>query len=115
MGKTKQRKKIKVGYFDYSLLAVLICLVCFGLVMLYSVSSYSALVHYNDSMFYFKRQLFFCLVGFVGMYVVSRIDYHWYIKRAKKLYMFSMFLMMLVQTPLGKEVNGARRWIRLPA
>ena len=114
MGKTKRRKTTKIGYFDYSLLAVLICLVCFGLVMLYSVSAYSALVHYNDSMFYFKRQLFFCLTGFVGMYIVSRIDYHWYIKKSKALYMFSMFMMMLVQTPLGKEVNGARRWIRLP-
>lgn len=110
-----RRKSKKIQYYDYSLLAVLICLICFGLVMLFSTSAYSALVKYGDSMHYFKRQLIFTLLGLVGMYVVSKIPYRWYYKRAKFFYFLSIFLMALVQTPLGKEVNGARRWIRLPA
>ncbi len=101
-------------YFDYSLLAILIFIMCFGLVMLYSTSSYSALVDQGDSMFYFKRQLLFCIVGIVGMFWVSRINYHRYIKVASTLYWIAIALMALVQTPLGKTVNGARRWIRLP-
>ena len=101
-------------YFDYSMLAVLIFLICFGLVMLFSTSSYSALIKQGDSMFYLKRQLIFCVVGFLGMIIVSTIDYHYYIKLAKPLYWFSIFLMALVKTPLGKTVNGARRWLRLP-
>ena len=118
MGNRKRKKKKitnKTRYYDYSLLAVLICLICFGLVMLYSTSAYSALVKYGDSMHFFKRQLIFTLIGLFGMHVVSKIQYHWYYKRAKAIYYFSIFLMALVQTPLGKEVNGARRWIRLPA
>ena len=63
-------------YFDYSMLAVLIFLICFGLVMLFSTSSYSALIKQGDSMFYLKRQLIFCAVGFLGMIIVSTIDYH---------------------------------------
>ena len=111
----KPRKKIKGAvYFDYSLLAVLVFLVCFGLVMLYSSSAYGALVKYNDSMHYFKRQIFFCVLGFAGMYVVSKIDYHEYIKWGRKIFYCSIVLMALVQTPLGVEVNGARRWIQLP-
>jgi len=110
-----KRKPKKIQYYDYSLLAVLICLICFGLVMLFSTSAYSALVKYGDSMHYFKRQLIFTLLGLVGMYIVSKIPYRWYYKRAKFFYFVSIFLMALVQTPLGKEVNGARRWIRLPA
>ena len=47
-------------------------------------------------------------------YVVSLIDYHVWAKFAKKIYVFSLILMALVQTPLGKEVNGAKRWLRLP-
>lgn len=114
--KEKTRKsKRKIQYYDYSLVAILVFLICFGLVMLYSTSSYSALIDYQDSMFYFKRQLIFCVVGLGVLYVVSKIDYHWYIKRAKFFYFVSVFLMALVQTPLGKEVNGARRWLRLPA
>ena len=96
----RERKKQGEHYFDYSLLAVLICLVCFGLVMLYSTSSYSALVDYGDSMFYFKRQLIFCVAGFVGVYIISKIDYRWYTKIAKRLYFVSILLMALVQTPL---------------
>lgn len=111
--KTKKRR-IRVRYFDYSMLAVLIFLICFGLVMLYSSSSYSALIEHDNSMYYFNRQIFFCAVGLVGMWILSRIDYHKYIKMAKPLYFFSIILMLLVRTPLGKEVNGARRWIRLP-
>ena len=114
--KEKTRKsKRKIQYYDYSLVAILVFMICFGLVMLYSTSSYSALIDYQDSMFYFKRQLIFCVVGLGVLYVVSKIDYHWYIKRAKFFYFVSIFLMALVQTPLGKEVNGARRWLRLPA
>ena len=106
--------KKKMRYFDYSMMAVLVCLVCFGLVMLYSPSAYSALIDYGDSMYYFKRQIIFCAAGFIGMWIVSRINYHFYIKWAKSLYFLSVLLMLLVQTPLGKTVNGARRWIKLP-
>lgn len=102
-------------YFDYSMLAVLVFLVCFGLIMLYSSSSYSALVKYSDSMYFLKRQVLFCGMGFFAMYWISQIDYHIYAKYAEKLYWFSIALLFLVRlTPLGKEVNGAKRWIRLP-
>ena len=120
MAKKKKREKKnkrpeKIRYYDYSLVAVLIFLVCFGLVMLYSTSAYSALISYGDSMYYFKRQMVFCVAGFAGVYIISKFDYRWYTKIAKRLYFVSIFLMALVQTPIGKEVNGARRWLRLPA
>ena len=119
MAGTRRRRKentgpVPVRYYDYSLVAVLVFLVCFGLVMLYSTSAYTALIENGDSMYYFKRQILFCGAGFVIIYIVSRINYHWYIGKAKAIYFFSLFLMLLVKTPLGKEVNGARRWIRLP-
>ena len=110
-----KKKEHSIAYFDYSLLAILICLFCFGLVMLYSTSSYSAMMKQNgDSLFYFKRQVLFCIVGLIGMWIVSRIDYHWYFERSKFFYFISIFMMFLVKTPLGKEVNGAKRWIKLP-
>lgn len=110
-----KKKEHSIAYFDYSLLAILICLICFGLVMLYSTSSYSAMMKQNgDSLFYFKRQVLFCIVGLIGMWIVSRIDYHWYFERSKFFYFISIFMMFLVKTPLGKEVNGAKRWVKLP-
>lgn len=113
----RQRKKKRINraqYFDYSLVAVVVFLVCFGLVMLYSASAYTAELEYGNSMHFFTRQLAFCLVGGAGAYVISKIDYHIYAKLGKKLFILSLILMALVQTPLGKTVNGARRWIQLP-
>ena len=112
--KTNGRKKIR--YFDYSLLAVMVFLMCFGLVMLYSTSSYEAQNKFNDSMFYFKRQAMISCGGMFVMWFVSRMDYRKYAKYSPYLYAFAMFLMALVKfTPLGVEINGARRWLQLPA
>ena len=110
----KKKKRARIQYFDYSLLAVIIFLMCFGLVMLFSASSYGAMIKYGDSMYYFKRQIAFCALGLAAMYVVIHIDYHFYVRYAKLLYWIAFVLMLLVQTPFGVEANGARRWLKLP-
>lgn len=110
----EKKKEGDIRYFDYSLLAVIIFLLCFGLVMLYSTSSYSAQVKFGDSMWYFKKQLFATLLSFVGMALVTIPHYYYFAKWAKWLYAIAFFLMALVQTPLGIEAYGARRWIALP-
>ena len=115
--KREEKKRGKEGlvqYFDYSLLAIVIFLMCFGLVMLYSTSSYSAQIKYGDSMYFFKRQAVISLASVLIMLVVAKINYHWYAKRSKVFYIIAFILMALVLTPLGIEVYGARRWIRLP-
>lgn len=111
---TQKKQGEKIRYFDYSLLAVIIFLMCFGLVMLYSTSSYSAQVKFGDSMYYFKRQAIVSFGSFCVMLFVAKIDYHKYAKWAKAAYFFAFFLMALVLTPLGKSAYGARRWLRLP-
>lgn len=109
----KETKK-KSKYFDYNLLAVVVFLVCFGLVMLYSTSSYSAQLKFGDSMYFFKRQAIISAGSIFVMMVVAKIDYHIYARWAQKAYWISMVLMALVLTPLGVEAYSARRWIRLP-
>ncbi len=104
----------KTQYFDYTLLAIVIFLVCFGLVVLYSTSSYSAQLKFGDSMYYFKRQALISLVSFGGMLFIAKLNYHIYGKLARVAYFVAFFLMILVQTPLGLELNHARRWIKLP-
>ena len=117
--KSRRRKAVKkqaVYYFDYSLLAIIIFLMCFGLVMLYSISSYEARTEYGDGMYFLKRQGLIGLGSIAVMMWVSRLDYHMFSKYAAMSYWGSMLLLALVKfTPLGIEVNGARRWFRLPA
>ena len=109
-----KKKGDKVHYFDYSLLAIVIFLMCFGLVMLYSTSSYSAQLELGDSMYYLKRQGIFSVLGFCIMLFAAKIDYHWFAKLAGIAYLVAMVAMLLVLTPLGKEFNGARRWLAMP-
>lgn len=101
-------------YFDFDLLLVIIFLMCFGLVMLYSTSAYSAQADFNNDMFYFSKQAFVGVVSFGVMLLVSRIDYHFYGAFSFEIFVFAMIMMGLVQTPLGVTIYGARRWIQLP-
>ena len=104
------RKKIE--YFDYNLLAVLIFIICFGLIMLYSASAYNSQAANNgDGMYLFRRQAMVTAGSFV-MLVISKIDYHLYAPFAKIIYYISIFLMVLVRwSPLGLEANGSKRWL----
>ncbi len=111
---TQKKKKQTIRYFDYNLLAVVIFLMCFGLIMLYSTSSYSAQVEMGDSMWYFKRQLLYSVISVVAMLVVAYPHYRIYAGLSKLAYVVAFILMGLVQTPLGIEAFGARRWIRIP-
>lgn len=101
-------------YFDYDLLLVLVFLMCFGLVMLYSTSAYSAQNDFGNDMAYFSKQAVIGLISFAWMLFVSRIDYLVYGAFSFEAYLFAMFMMALVQTPLGVEAYGSRRWIQLP-
>ena len=109
----KPKTKKKTDYYDYSLLAVIILLTCFGLVILYSTSSYMAELNYGDDMYYFKKQAaisFGCIIIALG---ISQIDYHILTKFTGVLYGMAAILMILVKTPLGRTANGARRWLNL--
>lgn len=107
------RRKKRADYYDYSLVAVIILLICFGLIMLYSTSSYIAQMNYNDDMFYFKKQALIsvgCIVMAIG---ISMLDYHLLIKLTMPLYGAAILLMGLVKTSLGHESHGAKRWIQI--
>ena len=101
-------------YFDYDLLMILVFLMCFGLVMLYSTSAYSANVDFGNDMFYFSKQAIISAVSFAFMLFVSKLDYHVYGAFSWQIYYISLFLMLLVKTPLGVEAYGSRRWLQLP-
>ena len=114
IAKSRSRTAVKEQYFDFDLLMVIVFLMCFGLVMLYSTSAYEAQADFGNDMYYFSKQALIAAAGVAGMFIVSKIDYHFYGAFAFEIYIFSLFLMALVQTPLGVTVNGARRWIGLP-
>lgn len=109
------RKTGSGEYFDYSLLFITIFMVGFGLVMLYSASSYEAAMEFGNSKYYLISQLKAVVIGVILMVVVIKLDYHIFKKPliALAAYFGSILMAMMVLTPIGVSANGASRWISL--
>ena len=81
MNRKKGTRKTSEYYFDYSLVFIVLFLLGFGLIMVYSASSYEASISEKlnyDAAYYLKKQLQSSLIGLVAMIVVSRIPYHFW-------------------------------------
>lgn len=107
---TARRKKTEY-YFDYSLIFIIIFLVGFGLIMLYSSSSYMATQKYHDAAYWLKRQGIWSVIGVLLMLFLSFIPYHFYEHFATIGYFASLALIPCVL--FFDAHHGARRWIYL--
>ncbi len=112
MGREQNRDKRQkdIRYFDYSLLVIILFLICFGLVVLYSTSSYNGQVKFGDGAFYVRKQVQATVLGLVGMFFISKIDYRVWKKFWLLAYIGAFGLCILVLF-IGEEINGAKRWI----
>lgn len=114
----EKRRPFYIGQLDFPLLFAIALLCAFGLVMLFSASYYyaqnTAATKY-DGFFYLKSQAMYLAVGLVAMYVVSRVDYHFFDKIRVFALVGTLALMLLVLIPgLGVDRNGAQRWLKIP-
>ena len=111
MKKTKRKSQ---NFFenpiDYTLLIIVLLLLSLGLIMVLSASSPTALSESGNTYSYFIKQAIFAGLGLMAMYVISKIDYRIYKRFYKLAYIVSIILLLLVIL-IGKEVNGATRWI----
>ncbi len=110
----RKRKSIFVRgtYFDYPSLFLIVFLLLFGLMMVYSISSYKASVAMDDSAYYFKRQLLFGFVGFLVMLGISKLRYQ-ILMTWSKVIMIATVLLLLSVFVLGKASHGSTRWINI--
>ncbi|MBQ7065338.1 MAG: cell division protein FtsW [Lachnospiraceae bacterium] len=112
-GRRNRNRKKEEYFFDYTLLFIVLFLLGFGLVMLYSTSSYEAALDYGDSAYYLKKQLLSTALGIGCMIFVASRDYHVWEKFAVLGYIVAVVMILMVLSPLGHEVKGARRWLRV--
>jgi len=116
----EMNKRKMHSYYDYSLLFLTLFLVCFGLVMIYSTSSYNAQRLYGNATHYLERQALFSGAGILIMLFASKIDYRIYIKNlpiikikpVTVLYFLCIGLQVYVLI-FGDVINGAKRWISI--
>jgi len=98
---------------DFTLMIAVILLVFIGIIMVFSSSWPDALYKKGDGYYFLKKQLIASVIGLFGMLFFMNFDY-WRLNRlAKLIYIGSIISGLLIFTPLGIELNGARRWINL--
>lgn len=103
------RRKVQV---QPGLLVLVLALVGFGLVMLFSASYAVALYRRGDPYAYIRPQLLYAAVGLAAMWGASRVDYHIYYKLAWPLLGLSLALLVVVL--FMPEYNGCKRWLVIP-
>jgi cell division protein FtsW len=99
---------------DPTLVIAVLSLAILGTVMVFSASAVRAdTEHGGDGYYYFKRQIFFLIVGIMALVVGAAIPYGIWEKSVIGLLALTVFLLVLVLTPLGHTANNASRWFRV--
>lgn len=104
------------GGVDIPFLIIVLALLTIGLIMLFSASY--TYCYYNmkgDSLFYFKRQFIFAIIGFIAMIAVSKINYKCFKAMAVPLLILSYILLVVVLiVPPPEGYEDFHRWISIP-
>lgn len=109
--KKKKTTKSRYGQIDLGLLYTIVILLAIGVIMVYSASSYFAMVNEGDSMAYLKKQGLFAILGLAAMFIIANFDYHKLKKFTVPLIIVTPILLVAVYA--FAPVKGAQRWIRL--
>lgn len=104
----------RYNQFDIILIVVVFFLIGFGLLMIYSTSSYEAGVDYGDPAKFLVQQLKATAIGLVLMFVVSMIPYEKFKHFDLIAYLVAIVSVLLLFSPLAVSRNGATRWIKIP-
>lgn len=108
-------KQRATGKTDKVLMAFTILITMFGILMIYSASSYTAYVRYDDSFYYMKKQVLGALLGAAAMAGLTYCNYHILDKLKLPILIACVLLLGIVFIPgVGLSNYGANRWIDLP-
>jgi cell division protein FtsW len=100
--------------YDRWLLAIVLCLMGIGIVMVYSASVVSAEIQFGDDLYYLKRQLAFMGVGLTIMVAAMNFPYQMLERYARPLMLIAVFLLCLALIPgISSSAKGASRWLNL--
>ena len=97
-----------LGEFDYFLLGVALLITAIGLVFLDSAMDNMYTDGGSGAM---RVQIVGLILGLICAVVMAVFDYNLLKKITVPFYLFNVFLMLCVYTPLGIEENGSRAWL----
>lgn len=108
----KQKKRVRKQGVDMPFLVIMLVMLAFGLLMVFSASSPSAFYNEGDKFYYIKKQLLFTGLGFLAMFFAMRVGYKTVKRLAPILFAISFGLLVLVLL-IGTVGGGAQRWLSL--
>ncbi len=109
--KTAQKKKTPLKAGDFALTALVMILVVFGVIMVFSASYYYAISEKGTPYYYLIRDIMWAAVGTAAMLFMAVFDYHRLQKMAFPVMGVILLLLLLIFTPLGVTLNNATRWV----
>ena len=113
MGKIKGQK-IKMKSGDFFLTLLVIGLVVFGIIMVFSASYYFAISKTGNPYTWLIQDIKWAILGTVAFLFCTVFDYRWYKKLAVPIMIVSILLLILVLIPgISQSAKGASRWIAL--
>lgn len=102
---------MKKTTFDIPLFLIAMLMPLFGIIMIYSASEIWAVYKFNDAFRFARQQAIFWLIGVMIMFIMSKIPYKFYKKKANLILAIGFFLLILVLIPgIGSVRNGSRSW-----
>ena len=97
---------------DLGVFFLVLFMVIFGLIMVYSSSFIYAQEKTGDGFYFIRKQLVFAGLGFVSLFGICRINYRRWAEWAYPVLIVALLLLAMVFIPgLGLKVGGARRWL----
>ncbi len=100
---------VRKSTIDVGFLAVVILLVVFGLIMVFSASYPSANYRYGNGLYFIEKQAIWAVLGAIAMIFTIKFDYKNYKKYAFHIAVGTLILLVLVL--FSRPLNGARRWL----
>ncbi|MDB4946818.1 MAG: Cell division protein FtsW [Labilithrix sp.] len=98
---------------DVVLAALVVALIGFGVVMVYSASAVQATLHYHDPQFFLKRQAAYAAGGLVLFFLLGLVDYHRLYKLTYPVLGAVGGLLLMCVVGLGHSGGGATRWLAI--
>ena len=110
--KTQSVRQKLAGGVDTPFLVLVLILLCFGLIMLFSASYAYSYYYEGNSYHYILRQAAFAALGLIGMFFVANFITPYFVRRFKYI-MIGVTVVMLLVVFLFSATNDAHRWIRI--
>ncbi|HNB40319.1 MAG TPA: putative peptidoglycan glycosyltransferase FtsW [Anaerolineales bacterium] len=106
---TSPQDRPRAGGFDMPLLVIVVALIVFGLVMLYSASwDFSRAAYNGDAMYMFNRQLMWLGLGTVAALILAFIDYHRWRQFIVPAMAFTVLMLIIVLVMSEVRFNATR-------